>query len=199
SDPAAISQNMARLKEAMTHLYKGDGAGEEIIIDALAKGGQEALRLMDWTNGGTEGAPKFPQGPLLQMLWRYAHTGNQKSGEAVLLTLEKMSEGGIYDHLGGGYARYTVDDRWLVPHFEKMLYDNGQILSLLINAWRATHKPLFKQRIYETIEWLLGDMRTDDGAFAASLDADSEGEEGRYYVWTAAEIDSLLGEEAALF
>jgi len=200
ADPATVGQNRNRLKEAMAHLYKGDGAGDDIIVNALETGGRQALDLMDWTHGGTRGAPKFPQAPLLQMMWRHHRLhGSEKSGEAVLLALETMSEGGIYDHLGGGYARYTVDDRWLVPHFEKMLYDNGQILSLLTDAWRATGNPLFKQRIYETVAWLLRDMRVDGGAFAASLDADSEGEEGRYYVWTAAEIDSLLGDEAALF
>jgi uncharacterized protein YyaL (SSP411 family) len=200
ADPATVRQNRTRLKEAMAHLYTGGPAGDDIVVDALETAARQAQRLMDWTNGGTQGAPKFPQAPLLQMLWRHFRTtGNEKSGEAVLLALEKMSEGGIYDHLAGGYARYTVDERWLVPHFEKMLYDNGQILSLLIDAWRVTRKPLFKQRIYETIEWLLRDMRGDGSAFAASFDADSEGEEGRYYVWTAAEIDSLLGDEAALF
>jgi len=200
SEPETIRQNKSRLKEAMAHLYKGDGAGDDIAVDALEKGGQEALQLVDWTQGGTRGAPKFPQAPLLQMMWRHYRTkGNARSGEAVLLTLEKMSEGGIYDHLGGGYARYTVDDRWLVPHFEKMLYDNGQILSLLVEAWRLTHKPLFRQRIYETVDWLFRDMRLEGGAFAASFDADSEGEEGKYYVWTLAEIESLLGDDAALF
>jgi uncharacterized protein YyaL (SSP411 family) len=200
ADPATVGQNKARLKEAMARLYGGDGTSDDIVVDALEKGGRQALDFMDWTNGGTRGAPKFPQAPFLQMMWRHFRTtGFEKSGAAVLLALEKMSEGGIYDHLAGGYARYTVDERWLVPHFEKMLYDNAQIVSLLVEAWRVTRKPLFKQRIYETIEWLLRDMRGEGGAFAASFDADSEGEEGRYYVWTAAEIDSLLGDGATLF
>ena len=118
----------------------------------------------------------------------------------VLLTLEHISEGGIYDHLGGGFARYSVDERWLVPHFEKMLYDNAQLLELLAVAYAATGAALYRARAEETVGWLKREMTTADGAFCASLDADSEGEEGKFYVWSLAEIEAVLGpEDAAAF
>ncbi len=110
-----------------------------------------------------------------------------------------MSEGGIYDHVGGGYARYSVDDRWLVPHFEKMLYDNAQILELLGLAYSETLADLFRARAEETVGWLRREMLTQGGAFAASLDADLEGHEGRYYVWTLKQVLDALGAEDAEF
>jgi hypothetical protein len=114
-------------------------------------------------------------------------------------SLERMSEGGIYDHLGGGFSRYSVDERWLVPHFEKMLYDNAQLLELLALAWQRSGNPLFAQRARETVEWLKREMTTQEGAFSASLDADSEGEEGKFYVWSRAEIIAALGTEDGEF
>ena len=114
----------------------------------------------------------------------------------MLHTLARICQGGIYDHLGGGFARYSVDAYWLVPHFEKMLYDNAQLLELLASAHAATGEPLFAARAEETVAWLQREMLVD-GAFASALDADSEGEEGRFYVWDAAEIDRLLGRRRA--
>ena len=110
-----------------------------------------------------------------------------------------MSEGGIYDHLGGGYARYSTDERWLVPHFEKMLYDNAQILELLALCHHEFGGELFRARAKETVGWLQREMTNAEGAFCASLDADSEGVEGKFYVWTYAEIEALLGQEDAAF
>ncbi len=155
--------------------------------------------LFDPRHGGLGGPPKFPQVPVLTLLWRTAfHHDRPELCEPVLRTLRRICQGGIYDHLGGGFARYAVDERWLVPHFEKMLYDNGQLLELLAGAFAATEDPLFAARIAETVAWLEREMTTE-GGFAASLDADSEGEEGRYYLWTAAEIEQVLGAEAAHF
>ena len=137
---------------------------------------------------------------MLNILWRnYRRSGSELMRTAVLLSARQMSDGGIYDHLGGGYSRYSTDERWLVPHFEKMLYDNAQILELICELWQDTKEPLFKQRAEETVAWLLRDMVTGEGAFASALDADSEGEEGRFYVWQESEIDALLGADSKAF
>ncbi|MFG1461870.1 thioredoxin domain-containing protein [Xanthobacter sp. DSM 24535] len=156
--------------------------------------------LIDPVDGGLGQAPKFPQSPVLAVLWRgYKRTGKAKLRDAVLLTLDRMSQGGIYDHLGGGYSRYSTDNAWLVPHFEKMLYDNAQLVELLTWAWQETGNPLYAMRVAETVTFLLREMRVNGGAFAAALDADSEHEEGKFYVWTAAEVEAVLGPEAPVF
>ena len=156
--------------------------------------------MFDPVNGGLRGAPKFPQPAILEMLWRAGtRSGDARFFETVEHSLDRMCEGGIYDHLGGGFSRYSVDERWLVPHFEKMLYDNAQLLELLALAYQRSGKALFAQRARETVEWLKREMTTPEGAFAASLDADSEGEEGKFYVWSLAEIEQALGPDAADF
>jgi uncharacterized protein YyaL (SSP411 family) len=158
------------------------------------------MEHVDPVEGGLGQAPKFPQSAVFALLWRgYKRTGNAKLRQGVLRTLDRMSQGGIYDHLGGGYARYSTDNDWLVPHFEKMLYDNAQLLQLLTWAWQETKNPLYKARVDETIGWMLREMRAEGGAFAAALDADSEHEEGKFYVWAAAEVEAVLGPDADLF
>ena len=114
----------------------------------------------------------------------------------VTTTLDAMASGGIYDHLGGGFARYSVDERWLVPHFEKMLYDQALLVPVYLHAWQVTGEARYRQVVEETVEYVLRDLRHPDGGFFSSEDADSEGEEGRFYVWTPAQIDEVLGEDA---
>jgi hypothetical protein len=204
TDVDAVGKNVTALDEALRKLAQpqaGDAVTPDLIDDIAAR----LLQEVDLVDGGIRTAPKFPQIAIFRLLWRAARrTGNAALREAVLLTLAAMCEGGIYDHLGGGFARYSTDDRWLVPHFEKMLYDNAEFLSLLTEVWQETRDPLFAARIEETIAWLAREMlaapdENGDRAFAASLDADSEGIEGKFYVWSAAEIDAVLGKDAALF
>ncbi len=152
------------------------------------------LNIQDPVNGGTQGAPKFPNAALGEALARAsAGTSDSPYAQAFLKQMERMSLGGIYDHVGGGLARYSVDSQWLVPHFEKMLYDNAHYLRHLGWAYKLNPSHLFRKRIEQTIAWLNREMQVTGGAYASSLDADSEGEEGKYYVWTAAEIQQLLG------
>jgi len=197
--PDSVANNrdalLAKLAEKAQPADKVTIGPRELDSAAAAVG-----RAFDPVNGGFRGAPKFPQCPMLEMLWRaFARRNDTRFAELVELSLARMSDGGIYDHLGGGFSRYSVDDKWLVPHFEKMLYDNAQLLELLALAFARTGKPLFATRARETVAWLAREMTTPEGAFAASLDADSEGEEGKFYVWSLAEVRDILGAEEAAF
>jgi uncharacterized protein YyaL (SSP411 family) len=198
-EPDKIEQNRAALLARLAD--KARPAGKVTVglkeLDGAAK---QVGNMFDHVNGGLRGAPKFPQPFILEMLWRAGmRSGDEKFFETVEHSLDRMCEGGIYDHLGGGFSRYSVDERWLVPHFEKMLYDNALLLELLALAWQRSGNHLFKTRARETVAWLAREMTTPDGAFAASLDADSEGEEGKFYVWSENEIVELIGPEAAGF
>ncbi|MFZ0422623.1 MAG: thioredoxin domain-containing protein [Xanthobacteraceae bacterium] len=198
-EPQKIEQNRAALMERLAATTHGTGTAT-IGVDGLNSAARQLGGIIDPVNGGTRGAPKFPQTALFELLWRAGlRTGEARYFAAVEITLDHICEGGIYDHLGGGFSRYSVDERWLVPHFEKMLYDNAQLLDLLAIAHQRSGKPLYRQRASETVAWLTREMTIAGGAFSASLDADSEGEEGKFYVWSYDEIIRHLGIEDGEF
>lgn len=195
--PEKVAHNTDAILSRLAAAAKPAG-GVALTLADLDKAAQQIAALFDRAHGGLRGAPKFPQAGLLELLWRAGdRTGDPQLKAVAAFTLNRMCEGGIYDHVGGGFSRYSVDERWLVPHFEKMLYDNAQLLELLALAYQETGDELFLLRARETVSWLKREMVTADGAFAASLDADSEGHEGKFYVWTADEIVAVLGKEDA--
>ncbi|MEE8559604.1 MAG: thioredoxin domain-containing protein [Alphaproteobacteria bacterium] len=199
NEPDKVAENVTGLRDALDKLSQTKGGGS-ITLEMAERIAERLLSEFDPVNGGVGGAPKFPHVPVYELIWRaYLRTGTDAFREAVVLSLDRMCQGGIYDHLGGGFARYATDAAWLVPHFEKMLYDNAQLLDILTLVWQHTKSPLYAARIEETAEWVLREMVAAGAGFASTLDADSEGEEGKFYVWTEAEIDALLGDDAESF
>jgi len=202
-----ITHNVKSLTGALNKLQERR-EGQIVSREMLDRISLYFLSRIDSVNGGIGDAPKFPSLTIISLLWdSFIRTGNDAYKSAVVQSLTHMCQGGIYDHVGGGFCRYSVDSEWLVPHFEKMLYDNALFLGILAEVYRETQNPLFAQRIRETFAWLQKDMAIDhDGAtgFSSSFDADSlsqdgHAEEGAYYVWRSAEVDALLGDGSSFF
>ncbi|MBZ0279936.1 MAG: thioredoxin domain-containing protein [Anaerolineae bacterium] len=193
-----VEQAASNLTEGLKRDVLGIGGSQtdlnaDLLNVAYKRMGQE----FDAANGGFSGAPKFPQPMNLDFLLRaYARTGDKQPLAQVLLTLRKMARGGIYDQVGGGFHRYSVDAIWLVPHFEKMLYDNAQLSRIYLHAYQITGDDFFKTIAAEIYDYILREMTAPEGAFYSTTDADSEGEEGKFFVWSKDELESLLGENA---
>ena len=184
-------------------LTKADGEKEEpgfFVKEEFDAIFQQIMKGADTKWGGFGRAPKFPQTFVIDFLFRYHYfTGNQAALQQALLSVDKMLEGGIYDQLGGGLARYSTDDMWLAPHFEKMLYDNALLVNVLCDAYQVTGQRNYEKAIRKTIDFVERELRSPAGGFYAALDADSEGEEGKYYVWEKKEVGELLGGDANVF
>jgi uncharacterized protein len=191
------AQALMQELQTMNRFRPGD---DKVSGEMLRKAYHQLASNFDSRHGGFGRAPKFPQPMNLNFLLRsYYRTKNQEALEMAETTLDCMARGGIYDHLAGGFARYSTDERWLVPHFEKMLYDNALLVSTYLAAYQISGNDYYQRIATETLDWVLAEMTDPQGGFYATLDADSEGEEGKFYVWEKAEIEALLGQDAAAF
>ncbi|MGD2081792.1 MAG: thioredoxin domain-containing protein [Chromatiales bacterium] len=191
-----IREQNRSLVQALESLSPSGTAPDRLDARPLDGARQQLGQAYDRTHGGFGQAPKFPHATGIERLLRHwAATGDTPALQMAVESLKRMSLGGLYDQLGGGFCRYSVDDRWMIPHFEKMLYDNGPLLALLSDAWQATGLELFRRTAASTSGWVMREMQSPQGGYYSTLDADSEGAEGRFYVWDRAEVAGLLNDD----
>jgi uncharacterized protein YyaL (SSP411 family) len=192
NNPQSLEPGVRQVAQIMERAWSANRAGrlDPLLLEQVSVA---TAQRFDIFFGGLTGAPKFPNVASLKLLMRaFLRSGIPQFWQVVATALDAMCRGGIYDHVGGGFSRYATDERWIVPHFEKMLYDNAQLIEILTLAWQHNRSPLYKSRVEETVGWLMREMLVEGSGFASSLDADSEGHEGRFYTWTDAEIDAAL-------
>ena len=195
--PVDVEKSVAQILSALQRMSESAQSEKAFAPNAIAEGADNIARAYDQDNGGLGQAPKFPNAGVYELFLRhYHHSHSERYLEMVNHTLTKMAQGGIYDHVGGGFHRYSVDAKWLVPHFEKMLYDNAQLVRIYAQAYTITKNPLFLNVVNESCDYIIREMLQPEGGFYSTQDADSEGEEGKFFVWTADEINRLIGEDA---
>jgi uncharacterized protein YyaL (SSP411 family) len=195
--PVDVEKSVTQILSALQRMSESSQSEKIFSPNAIAEGAENVARAYDADNGGLGQAPKFPNAGVYELFLRhYHHSHSERYLEMVTHTLTKMAQGGIYDHVGGGFHRYSVDAKWLVPHFEKMLYDNAQLVRIYAQAYTITKNPLFLNVVNESCDYLIREMLHPEGGFYSTQDADSEGEEGKFFVWTADEINRLIGEDA---
>ena len=194
-----IDKQNQSLLSVLSNIYQSKQISSPLEENILSSAKNDLLKAFDMQHGGFGKAPKFPHSSNLELLLRDWHrdlgTDGQNSLQATLLTLNKMAAGGLFDHVSGGFYRYSVDDYWMIPHFEKMLYDNGPLLQLYSEAYAATQESRFENCAIETADWIIRDMQSAEGGYYSSIDADSEGVEGKFYTWEKQQLESILNQE----
>lgn len=196
--PEDVDKSVGQILATLQRMSQSRESKRSFSPDVIAESAEQISRAYDSDHGGLGQAPKFPNAGVYELFLRhYHHSKSQRFLDRVTHTLTKMAEGGIYDHLGGGFHRYSVDEKWLVPHFEKMLYDNAQLVRIYAQVYCVTKEACFRRVVDETLEYLLREMLQPEGGLYSTQDADSEGEEGKFFVWSWAEVTRILGEDAS--
>jgi uncharacterized protein YyaL (SSP411 family) len=196
--PRDVANSVSQILERLQSMSRSAESAEPFAPDIITRSVEQLVQAFDADHGGFGRAPKFPNAGVYELFLRaYHQSKNARFLDSITYTLEKMALGGIYDHLGGGFHRYSVDEKWLVPHFEKMLYDNAQLVRIYAQVYQITGDSQFKRVVEETVDYLLREMLQPEGGFYSTQDADSEGEEGKFFVWTPDEVSRILGAEAA--